>query len=144
MGSQGGLQGGDDYQELIPIGPLGASIGRFKQEIRSLVPLNGTPLYTTIDAAVNTMRQGFDPTRINGAVILTDGKNEDPRNSDLQGLIDDLTSSELNVRVFPIAYGSDADLTTLTKIANASQAAVYDATDPSAISKVFVSVISNF
>jgi Ca-activated chloride channel homolog len=46
--------------------------------------------------------------------------------------------------VFPIAYGEDADLGTLTRIAQASRAAVYDASDPTTISKVFVSVISNF
>jgi Ca-activated chloride channel family protein len=134
---------GNDYLELIPIGPLGPNLDRFKREIRSLVPLNGTPLYTTIEAAVQTMRLSFDPARINGVVILTDGKNEDPRNTDLQAVLDDL-DSELNIRVFPIAYGSDADLPTLTRIANASRAAVYDATDPAAIAKAFVSVISNF
>ena len=48
------------------------------------------------------------------------------------------------MRVFPIAYGADADLNTLTRIAQASRAAVYDASDPTTISKVFVSVISNF
>jgi Ca-activated chloride channel family protein len=76
-------------------------------------------------------------------VVLTDGRNEDPRNQDLAGLLRYL-DSELNVRVFPIAYGQDADLDTLTRIAQASRAAVYDASDPATIAKVFVSVISNF
>jgi Ca-activated chloride channel family protein len=134
---------GRDYLELIPIEPLGPNLDQFKRAIRSLVPLNGTPLYTTIEGAVQAMRLSFDPSRINGVVLLTDGKNEDPRNTNLQAVLDDL-DSELNIRVFPIAYGSDADLATLTKIANASRAAVYDATDPAAIAKVFVSVISNF
>jgi Ca-activated chloride channel homolog len=134
---------GRDYLELIPIEPLGPNLDEFKRAIRSLVPLNGTPLYTTIEGAVQAMRLSFDPSRINGVVLLTDGKNEDPRNTNLQAVLDDL-DSELNIRVFPIAYGSDADLATLTKIANASRAAVYDATDPAAIAKVFVSVISNF
>jgi len=137
------LAGGRDYQQLIPIQPLGANLDAFRQAIRNLVPLNGTPIYTTIEAAVRPLRAGYDPARINGVVVLTDGKNEDPRNSDLQGLLDDL-NSELSVRVSPIAYGADAGLGTLTRIAQASRAAVYDATDPSAIAKVFVSVISNF
>ena len=55
-----------------------------------------------------------------------------------------LLDSELNVRVFAIAYGADADLNTLTRISQASRGAVYDASDPTTISKVFVSVISNF
>jgi Ca-activated chloride channel family protein len=137
------LPGAADYQELIPIGPLGPHLDEFRREIRGLVPLNGTPLYTAVHDSVETMRSQLDPDRINGVVVLTDGRNEDPRNQDLDGLLRYL-DSELNVRVFPIAYGEDADLQTLTRIAQASRAAVYDASDPSTISKVFVSVISNF
>lgn len=137
------ISGGQDYRELIPIGPLGPNLDRFRKEIRGLVPLNGTPLYTAVHDAVETMRLQLDPDRINGVVVLTDGRNEDPRNQDLDALLRYL-DSELNVRVFPIAYGEDADLRTLTKIAQASRAAVYDASDPSTITKVFVSVISNF
>jgi Ca-activated chloride channel family protein len=48
------------------------------------------------------------------------------------------------VRLFPIAYGSDADLTTLRQLAEATNAAVYDASDPKSISKVFTAVVSNF
>ena len=48
------------------------------------------------------------------------------------------------VRVFPIAYGSDADLDVLRQIAEATNAAAYDASDPASISKVFTAVVSNF
>jgi len=137
------MAGGADYQELIPIGPLGPNIDEFRKQIRALVPLNGTPLYTAVHDSVDVMRQQLDPDRINGVVVLTDGRNEDPGNQDLDGLLRYL-DSELNVRVFPIAYGADADLQTLTRIAQASRAAVYDASDPTTIAKVFVSVISNF
>jgi Ca-activated chloride channel family protein len=135
--------GGADVAELIEVGPLGPNVDRFRREIRGLTPLNGTPLYTAIEEAVTSMRASLDPERINGVVVLSDGRNEDPRNNDLEGLLREL-DSELNVRVFPIAYGADADLATLTEIAEASRAAVYDASDPSTIDKVFVSVISNF
>jgi Ca-activated chloride channel family protein len=137
------MAGGADYQELIPIGPLGPNLDQFRRSIRGLVPLNGTPLYTAVHDSVEAMRQQFDPERINGVVLLTDGRNEDPNNQDLPGLLRYL-DSELNVRVFAIAYGADADLGTLTRIAQASTGAVYDASDPTTISKVFVSVISNF
>ena len=137
------MANGADYQELIPIGPLGPNIDRFRSEIRGLFPQNGTPLYSAVHDSVDALRAQLDPDRINGVVVLTDGRNEDPRNQDLDGLLRYL-DSELNVRVFPIAYGEDADLQTLTRIAQASRAAVYDASDPATISKVFVSVISNF
>ena len=48
------------------------------------------------------------------------------------------------MRVFPISYGEDADLATLRRIAEASQAAVYDSSDPRSINKILVAVISNF
>jgi hypothetical protein len=48
------------------------------------------------------------------------------------------------VRVFPIAYGADADLDVLTTIAQASSSAVYKAKDPTSISQALNDVISNF
>ena len=46
--------------------------------------------------------------------------------------------------MFPIAYGDDADLDTLETIAEATNSAVYDATDPTTIDQVLAAVISNF
>ena len=48
------------------------------------------------------------------------------------------------MRVFTIGYGCDADLSVLKQIAEATNAAVYNASDPRTISKVFTAVISNF
>lgn len=46
--------------------------------------------------------------------------------------------------IFPIAYGADSDLGTLKRLAEATNAAAYDASDPTSITKVFTAVISNF
>jgi Ca-activated chloride channel homolog len=132
-----------DYQELVPIGPLGSQRDQLRNAIADLRAQEGTPLYTAIGAAADQMRQELDPDRINGVIVLSDGQNDDPNNDCLDCLLDDL-DSELNVRVFPIAYGQDAELSTLQAIADASRAHAYDATDPTAISDVFVEVISNF
>ena len=48
------------------------------------------------------------------------------------------------MRVFPIGYGKDADLTALGSIAAAARGAAYDASDPASIDKVFTAVLSNF
>jgi len=48
------------------------------------------------------------------------------------------------VRVFTIAYGADADLSSLARISEASRGAVYDARDPQTIDAVFTNVLSNF
>jgi len=141
------------YLELIPTGRIGDVREQLKARIRDLVPLNGTPLYTSTEAAYEQQLDEYDPTRINAVVLLSDGVNDDSEPDDdreqLQSLLDTLTSGSEGqqgqaVRVFPISYGEDADLATLRRIAEASQAAVYDSSDPRSINKVLVAVISNF
>ena len=136
----------EPYLELVPIGPVATNGGIIRSKIASLAPEGGTGLYATLKPAAASMDRGFDPTRINGVVLLTDGKNEYPQDDDLDGLLGQLQAEDPDrvVRVFPIAYGSDADLTVLQQIADASLGVAYDASDPATIDKVFADVISNF
>jgi Ca-activated chloride channel family protein len=96
------------------------------------------------------MLDEFDATRINAVVLLSDGRNEDPgRNEDLSGLLQFLRArnegeTSQPVRIFPIAYGNDADEATLKRIAEATNAAAYSAIDPTTIVNVFNAVVSNF
>jgi Ca-activated chloride channel family protein len=119
---------------------------QFRSRIANLTPLNGTALYATLRAAEVDMQKGFDPSRINAIVMLTDGVNEYPADTDLDGLLRELGAGGENtaVRVFPIAYGADADLGALTKIADAARGAVYNSADPTSIDAVFTAVVSNF
>lgn len=137
-----------EYVDLVPIEPIGQSAEALRTRIRSLVPTNGTPLYTVTQASYDQLVDEYDPEAINAVVLLSDGRNEDV-NEDLAGLVSALEAGSEGrqsqpVRVFPIAYGADADLGTLQRIAEATNAAAYDASDPATIDKVFTSVISNF
>jgi Ca-activated chloride channel family protein len=138
-----------DYQDLVPIAPISQNRRVIDSTIDSLIPLQGTPLYTVAEASYDVMRENYDAERINAVVLLTDGKNEDERNNDLTGLLNKLRStnegqSSRPVRIFTIAYGGDADLGVLRRIAEATNAAAYDASDPTSINQVFTAVISNF
>ena len=138
-----------DYLDLVPLGPIAEQRERIQERIRSLVPTQGTPLYTVARASYETMRSTYDPARINAVVLLTDGRNEDDRNTDLQGLLTALRAgsegqSSRPVRLFTIAYGRDADQGVLRRIAEATNAAAYDASDPATINRVFTAVVSNF
>jgi len=138
-----------DYVDLVPFGPIGAQREQIASKIRSLVPTQGTPLYTVAGASFDDLRDTYDPAKINAVVLLTDGRNEDPRNRDVEKLLTDLRSgsegqSSRPVRIFPIAYGQDADLAVLKRIAEATNAAAYDASNPATIIQVFTAVISNF
>ncbi len=140
--------GGEEqiYRELEPVLPISQQRADLRRSIEALIPLNGTPLYAAIRAAVRQMGSALDSEKINAVVVLTDGRNEYPADTDLTGLVRELGggSSESTLRVFTIAYGEGADLETLRQISAASNAAAYDATRPESIDKVFTAVLSNF
>jgi Ca-activated chloride channel homolog len=138
-----------DYVDLVPIGPIGSQRERMANEIQRLIPQEGTPLYTVARDSHKVLKDNFDPSRINAVLLLTDGKNEDERNTDLNATLAALRAgseglSTSPVRLFTIAYGQDADKDTLKRLAEATNAAAYDASDPQTIRNVFTAVVSNF
>lgn len=141
------------YLDLVPIGPVAANREQLKTKIRDLRPTNGTPLYDTALQSFTTMVDGYDPTRINAVVLLTDGKNEDGITRDDRQQLDDTVRTLQSqsqgetakpIRLFTIGYGADADLPTLKQLADAANGASYNASDPKTITKVFTAVVSNF
>jgi len=143
----------DTYVDLLPVGPIGTQREKLLSQINGLFPTNGTPLYDVTLASMQTMLDGFDATRINAVVLLTDGKNEDANTSDdakqlntLLTFMQDQTQGEnaKPVRLFTIGYGADADGKTLTNMAEAANGSYYQAKDATTINKVFIQVISNF
>jgi Ca-activated chloride channel family protein len=138
-----------DYRDVVDIGPMSVNRPDLESSIERLVPTQGTPLYTVAGDSYDTMVEQFDPERINAVVLLTDGRNEDPRNEDLGALLKMLRAQNEGeatkpVRIFTIAYGGDADEATLKRIAEATNAAAYSAVDPATIVNVFNAVVSNF
>jgi Ca-activated chloride channel family protein len=140
------LDGDNDYIEVIPPAPLEDVRPQLEESINGLVADGGTGLYDSTRAAVQAVRDGFDPTKINAVLLLTDGMCDDnPPGCELDPLLGFLGSNERDVvRVFPVAYGEDASIEELTAIANASAARLYQATNPLTIEAVFQQVISNF
>ncbi len=138
--------GSAPYRELVPTGKVSAVLPTYRQKVEALVADGGTALYTTTRDAVRQVEGTFDRDRINAVVLLTDGKNEYSADNNLPKLLADVggEDTDTSVRVFPIAYGSAADLGILKQIAAASRAAAYDASDPASISNVLTAVLSNF
>jgi Ca-activated chloride channel family protein len=137
-----------DYADLVPFGPMGEQRERIAAQITRLVPTEGTPLYSVAQASYKQLKDEYDPARINAVVLLTDGRNEDDYD-DLNATVSVLRAgaegqSSTAVRLFTIAYGGDADKATLKRLAEATNAAAYDASDPGTIGKVFTAVVSNF
>ncbi|MFF8968181.1 substrate-binding domain-containing protein [Streptomyces sp. NPDC014995] len=151
------LGGKHDYKELVPLGPYteklpgGTRAELLSGNVRNLEPEGATGLYDTLDAAVRAMRKDYDPQAINAIVLLTDGRNEDNGSLTKEELLRRIGDpSKPQIRVFTIAYGSEADekdeggRTVLQEIARAGGGQAYDAKRAETIEQVITSVISNF
>jgi len=109
----------------------------------------GTPLYDAISTSYDYMQKHAETGRINAIVVLTDGADTDSQIS-LQSLLVKLNSAKkeggegAQVRIFPIAYGKEANKDVLSQIAKASGGQMFDASDATKIDTVFASVINNF
>ena len=141
-----GLEGRQTSQELLPVAPLAQNRQQLDAAIAGLQPMNGTPLYVATQAAFDAMAGVSDEQHITGVVLLTDGQNEYNGGVSLDELLQHLQgrANESHVRVFTVAYGSGADAETLARIAQATRAKSYDATDATNIGRVFTAILSNF
>ena len=149
-----GTPGNPDVVELVPPRVMDEGQRRAMEDaLAMLTPTNGTPLYTATQQIYEGAVAAYDPGSINAVVLLSDGVNEDGDNTDDDAQLEELLGTLEEggegeraepVRVFPISYGADADLPTLQLIAEASDAALYNATDATTIERVLASVISNF
>ncbi|MEU3779074.1 substrate-binding domain-containing protein [Streptomyces sp900129855] len=151
------LQGEHDYKELVPLGPYdqklagGTRAGLLADNVKNLVAEGATGLNDTLDAATEAMRHDYDPQAINAIVLLTDGRNEDSGSLTQAELLKRIGDpAQHQIRVFTIAYGSEADeddangRSALEDIAHASGGKDYDAKKAETIEQVITSVISNF
>lgn len=144
---------GASYLDLSPLAPIGENRERLRNQVDALTPLNGTPLYEVTGDTYDQMLEGYDPALINAVILLTDGVNGDGTPDDDRRQLDELLAgvrrnsegeNSKPVRIFTIAYGSGTNPTELERIAQASNATAYRATDATTINAVFTAVVSNF
>jgi Ca-activated chloride channel family protein len=148
-----GPDGDSFWLDPVPLAPMAGNGDALRQQLAGLYPTNGTPLYDVARGSFDALYETYDPTRINAVVLLTDGRNDDgAMEDDLAQLADAVTALQRGsmgehgrpVRLFTIGYGADADLAVLRQLAQATNGASYNASDPRSIEKVFTAVVSNF
>ncbi|MCX4471077.1 von Willebrand factor type A domain protein [Micromonospora sp. MW-13] len=131
------------YGEEIRLAPFNQA--GFTRKLAGLRAAGNTALYATVRAAHRQLLEDYDPDRINAVVVLTDGKNEYPKDNDLARLLKDIAlDPERPVKVFCVAFDQESDLASLDKIAKASAGKAFDATDPATIDEAFVKLVSSF
>ncbi|MDQ1714164.1 MAG: Ca-activated chloride channel [Frankiaceae bacterium] len=133
-------------EQLVAVAPLAKNRQQLQTAITGLQPKNGTPLYAAARQAFAAMAPMADAQHITGIVLLTDGINSYAPDSDIDNLTAELSSkaTENHVRIFTVAYGATADVAGLQKIAAATRAKSYDATNAANINRVLSNILSNF
>lgn len=141
-------------ESVVPVrefGALNSDKEALQNAVGDLTHANrgGTPLYDAVGIAYDYMQKHAEAGRINAIVVLTDGDDVDSTSS-LESLLVKINSSSKEgagaqkVRIFTIAYGSEANKKVLSQVAEASGGQMFDASDPSKINTVFAAVINNF
>ncbi len=140
-------------EDLSPVAPIAANREALTRQVDGLFPRRGTPLYQVTADSWSEMLESYDPNLINAVIVLTDGQNDDDDPSDDRQQFEELLAqvrrnsegeTSKPIRIFTVAYGSQADPAELRQIAEASNATAYRASDATTIDQVFQAVVSNF
>jgi Ca-activated chloride channel homolog len=141
------MNGSKPYRQLAPIQSLSTGRSQIGSALATVAPIpNGnTGLYDTVLAAYKTVQAGWDPSRVNSIVIMTDGQNDNPGGLTLAGMvaqINKIKDPNKPIEVIALGIGNDVDKTELQKITAATGGGVFIATDPSKIGDIFLQAIA--
>jgi Ca-activated chloride channel family protein len=117
------------WRDVVPMGPLSQRRAALSRTIAALQPRKGSPLYVATHDAFDAVAARADTRAIDAVVVLTDGYDEDDNGISKDALLASLATKP-DVSVFTVAFGGGADFDTLQKIADATDARVFDAREP--------------
>jgi Ca-activated chloride channel family protein len=117
---------------------------RLADGLKSIEPKGRTALYDAVEAAYASLQAEPDPDAISAMVVLTDGDDTDSKLK-LEALLDKIRQENRKnpIKIYTIAYGSDADVKVLKKIAEAAQGKDYEAR-PETVGKVIRDIATFF
>lgn len=120
----------DQEQQLTSIGLLGPKRSAVVSQINGITAAGSTKLYDTIADEVKAIK-AVSSKHIKAVVVLTDG-DDTASSTSLNQLLNQIRPDGINagngVKVFTIAYGSDANTNALTQIANTTGGQEYAGT----------------
>ena len=135
-----------DITTITPLTPLGEKRQKLLDSVSGIFEGGNTRLYDAIDSSYQSLLQEGDPKHIRAMVVLTDGLDTQSQTPLDQVLSDINSHSEEGgnaIKLFTIAFGSDADKATLQKIADASGGKQYDSS-PDTIQKIYDDIATFF
>ncbi|HEX4226579.1 MAG TPA: substrate-binding domain-containing protein, partial [Pseudonocardiaceae bacterium] len=142
----------DDWREVVPIGALGGPFNgttrraALEQATAALpsVTHGGTALYSTAIAAYQNVLAGYDPTKVNAVLLMTDGSNDTNHGPDLATTVSQLRSMVDPTRpvpLFAVGIGDAADMNALSQIATATNGGAYRVDTAADIVNVFLDAL---
>jgi hypothetical protein len=142
------LDGDKDYREILPMAPVaqhlaGGALDRLNQ--LKATANGGTGLYDSILDTYRTARREWEPGRLNLVIVMTDGRNEDPRGISRADLLAELAKLQDPRRPIPligVGVGPDADKAELDQLTKATGGQAFVAPDPAKITDVFFGALS--
>ena len=135
-----------EIRTIVPLAEFAAVRGVLRQRASELIADGGTALYDATAAGWTAVDGLQDDERINAVVVLSDGADTESRLSRANALAAIRARSEgegRQIRIFTIAYGSDAKSDVLEEIATASGGKAYSG-DPRTIEAVYLQISSYF
>ena len=131
---------------LSDLTPIGEKRQKLLNRVSGIVEEGGTRLYDTALEAYKGLEQNGDPKHIRAMVVLTDGQDTES-NTNFQDFMSQIDSSGteagLSIKMFTIAFGSDADKDILKQMAEATGGKQYDS-DPKTITKIYGDIATFF
>jgi len=136
----------DDAERLRPSGRVGDVVESLRQTLRGLHSDGSTTLYDSVCMAVNEAKnmqmtdEAQDEKRLYGIVVLSDGMDT-ASSLNRSNMLNCLPSGEdvEGIKIFTIAYGSDADEDILQRISDQTNGKAY-AGDPSTVEEVYLAI----
>jgi Ca-activated chloride channel homolog len=138
----------NDKSEVgVPLAPFATTRRRLSSTVNDLFAGGGTALYDATDDAWTRIDALRDNTRINAVVVLSDGADT-ASGETLDQVVSKLrarsgTEEGRQIRIFTIAYGSQANEAVLKQLAEASGGQEYTG-DPKDVEAVYLQISSFF
>lgn len=143
----------NDWQEVVPVGPLGQPMDGVTRRIalqRASAALPSvvhgtTALYSTTLAAYQDTLAGYDPAKVNAVVLMTDGFNDTNHGPDLATTVATLRSlvdPQRPVPLFTIGIGPAADMNALRQLSSVTNGRAYQVSTAMDIVNVFLDVLA--
>jgi Ca-activated chloride channel family protein len=142
----------NDWQEVVPIGPLGSPVNGVTrrvalQQATAALPSvvhGATALYSTTIAAYQDVLRGYDPTKVDAVVLMTDGANATDHGPDLPTTVSELRALANPARPLPliaIGIGPAADMDALNQMAAVTNGKAYQVNTAQDIVSVFLDAL---